>query len=80
MIKRKHRGRNAAWLYNKYFCKIENTNWVFCYKTNDKIVDNLFRISYVKIKRHRIHTAGNPFDPVNYVSYKARTKYLTNNT
>jgi RNA-directed DNA polymerase len=79
MLKRKHRKRNATWLYNKYFCKIENVNWLFCYKTNNKVVDSLFRISYVKIKRHQINTAGNPFDPANYVKYKARTKYLTNN-
>ena len=79
MLKRKHRGRNATWLYNKYFCKIENTNWVFCHKINDKIKESIFRISYVKIKRHNINTAGNPFDPANYASYKARTKYLTNN-
>ena len=79
MLKRKHRGRNATWLYNKYFCKIENTKWGFCYKVNNKIVDSLFRISYVKIKRHLIHSAGNPFDPINYASYKSRTKYLTNN-
>ena len=26
-----------------------------------------------------IHSAGNSFDPINYASYKARTKYLTNN-
>lgn len=79
MLKRKHRGRNATWLYTKYFCKIENTNWIFCYKIGNKVVDSLFRISYVTIKRHLLHTSGNPFDPENYDSYKVRTKYLTNN-
>lgn len=43
-------------------------------------MDSLFRILYVKIRRHLIHNADNSFDPVNYVSYKARIKYLANNT
>jgi RNA-directed DNA polymerase len=78
MIKNKHRGRNATWLHNRFFCRVNKNNWNFCYKRNDKVVITLFNIASVPIKRHQLRSLGNPFDPVNYAGFRSRTKILAN--
>lgn len=62
------------------FVKLKILIGSFAIKLMTKVVISLFRISYIKIKKHKIHMAGNFFDPENYVSYKDQTNYLTNNT
>ncbi len=74
MLRKKHRRRNASWIFNKYFTKKDGNKWILCSKhrkTGDTEI-TLFQIAYVEIKRHSLCRHLNPYDPENYAYFKKR--------
>ena len=76
MLRKRHRTRNAKWIYDKYFTKVEENKWILCSKSNhdgkEKIDITLFQIAYVEIKRHSLCSSINPYDPENYDYFRSR--------
>jgi RNA-directed DNA polymerase len=68
---RRHPGKNAAWIKERYFKTVACRNWVFAAEVKGKqypdgkpLVVKLFRASDIPIKRHiLIRGEANPFDP-----------------
>jgi RNA-directed DNA polymerase len=66
--RKKHRGRSAAWVKEKYFKKVGNLNWVFTGMVGNadgRIWQvQLCQASKISIKRHcKIKETANPYDP-----------------
>jgi len=76
MLRKRHRTRNATWIFNKYFTKVEGNKWILCKKTmkgsEEEIEIKLFQIAYVDIKRHALCLSLNPYDPTNYDYFQSR--------
>merc|ERR1712224_380986 len=76
MLRKRHRERNARWIFEKYFTKVEGNKWVLCSKSKkgskEKIEIKLFQIAYVDIKRHSLCRSINPYDPINYDYFRSR--------
>lgn len=66
MLRKKHKKRNATWIFNKYYRKVEGNKWILIgMKNKDQESLKLFQISYVPIRRHVLCRNLNPYDPVN---------------
>ena len=66
MLRKKHKNRNATWIFNKYFSKVENNKWILTgMKNKNQESLKLFQISYVPIRRHVLCRNLNPYDPIN---------------
>lgn len=76
MLRKRHRTRNAQWIFDKYFTKVEGNKWILCNKIRngsmEKIEIKLFQIAYVDIKRHTLCLSINPYDPINYDYFRSR--------
>lgn len=76
MLRKRHRTRNAQWIFDKYFTKVEGNKWILCNKvrngSKEKIEIKLFQIAYVDIKRHTLCLSINPYDPINYDYFQSR--------
>jgi RNA-directed DNA polymerase len=76
MFRKRHRTRNAQWIFDKYFTKVEGNKWILCNKIRngsmEKIEIKLFQIAYVDIKRHTLCLSINPYDPINYDYFRSR--------
>lgn len=76
MLRKRHRKRNAQWIFEKYFTKVEGNKWILCNKiekgSKEKIEIKLFQIAYVDIKRHSLCRSINPYDPTNYDYFQSR--------
>ena len=76
MLRKRHRTRNARWIYDKYFTEVEGNKWILCSKSKydgkEKIDIKLFQIAYVEIKRHSLCSSINPYDPENYDYFRSR--------
>lgn len=79
MLRKRHRERNAQWIFDNYFTKVEGNKWVLCSKSKkgtkgakEKIEIKLFQIAYVNIKRHSLCRSINPYDPINYDYFRSR--------
>ena len=64
MLCKKHKNRNATWIFNKYFSKVERNKWILTGMKNQESL-KLFQISYVPIRRHVLCRNLNPYDPIN---------------
>lgn len=78
MLCKRHYKRNARWVFEKYFTKIGNRNWILCSKSKKKngeynIDIQLFQIQDVSIIRHIICKGLNSFDPENRTYFEKRT-------
>ncbi|MFN8769830.1 MAG: group II intron reverse transcriptase/maturase [Neisseriaceae bacterium] len=78
--KRRHPLKNKLWIRSKYFCSVDQNNWVFnagmqlC-QGRYKLL-HLIRANTVEIKRHvRIKSEATPYDP-KYVKYFENRKLL----
>lgn len=66
MLRKKHKNRNATWIFNKYFSKVENNKWILTgMKNKNQESLKLFQISYVPIRRHVLCRYLNLYDPIN---------------
>ena len=78
MLRKRHRKRNAKWIFEKYFTKVEGNKWILCSKrkkgSKEEIEIKLFQIAYVDIMRHSLCRSINPYDPVNHDYFQARIK------
>lgn len=73
MLRKKHRRRNAAWIKERYFTKVDGNKWILCSKRRDGEIEiKLFQIAYVDIKRHTLCKSLNPYDPENYEYFSKR--------
>jgi RNA-directed DNA polymerase len=76
MLRKRHRRRNAGWIFNKYFTKVNGNKWILCSKSKsgseEKLDIKLFQIAYVDIKRHSLCLSINPYDPINYAYFRSR--------
>lgn len=76
MLRKRHRKRNAKWIFNKYFTKVDGNKWILCNKSKsggeEKIDIKLFQIAYVDIKRHSLCSSINPYDPINFDYFRSR--------
>lgn len=75
--RRRHPGKSATWVRQKYFTTVGTMNWVFTGEVEDedghKKLVHLRRASDVKIQRHTvIHGEANPFDPAWEVYFEKR--------
>jgi RNA-directed DNA polymerase len=76
-LRKRHRKRNARWVYERYFTKINNRNWILCSKANRKngkveITIKLFQIQDVTVTRHIVCKGLNSFDPENSTYFEKR--------
>lgn len=78
MLRKRHRKRNAKWIFEKYFTKVEGNKWILCSKrkkgSKEEIEIKLFQIAYVDIMRHSLCRSINPYDPVNHDYFQSRIK------
>ena len=76
MLRKRHRKRNAQWIFERYFTKVDGNKWILCNKikkgSEEKIEIKLFQIAYVDIKRHSLCLSINPYDPINYDYFQSR--------
>lgn len=76
MLRKRHRERNAKWIFEKYFTKVEGNKWILCSKSkkgHEEVIEiKLFQIAYVEITRHSLCRSINPYDPANYDYFHAR--------
>ncbi len=76
-LRKRHRRRNAGWIFARYFTKIGNRNWILCSKIRGKsgeeeITIRLFQIQDVKITRHIVCKGLNSFDLENTTYFEKR--------
>jgi RNA-directed DNA polymerase len=76
-LRKRHRSRNATWIYARYFTKIGTRNWILCSKARrkngeDEITIKLFQIQDVTITRHIVCKELNSFDPENAIYFEKR--------
>lgn len=77
-VKRRHPGKNAKWMYKKYFRSQNLRNWIFSTKIKDKKGNNtfldLYRTAQMPIRRHlKIKGDATPYDP-QYKEYFLKRK------
>jgi RNA-directed DNA polymerase len=73
MLRKKHRRRNASWIKEKYFTKVDGNKWILCSKhRNGEVEAKLFQIAYVDIKRHILCKPLNFYDPENLEYFEIR--------
>lgn len=65
--KRRHPRKSSDWIRRKYFCSVEDNNWVFAApvvnEEGNKTLKSLYQLSGTEIKRHKkIKGCYNPFD------------------
>jgi RNA-directed DNA polymerase len=78
--KRRHTKKSQSWVKDKYFKTINNRNWVFQGKYDEKVW-TLFNAAVTPYKRHRkIKGEANPFDPQfeTYFEQRLDVKMLDN--
>jgi RNA-directed DNA polymerase len=76
-LRKRHRSRNATWIYARYFTKLGKRNWILCSKARrkngeDEITIKLFQIQDVTITRHIVCKGLNSFDPENATYFEKR--------
>lgn len=77
MLRKRHRKRNARWVFQRYYTKVGNRNWVLCSKSKKKTGEydiniKLFQIQDVSIIRHIMCKGFNSFDPEHVVYFEKR--------